>query len=411
VRNNAASGVSATFPVICGVAAVISIGWCFDQLPDAPRTLATPPPVEPATDLIAGRSLDEWRELMKSVPVDDPERSQFVPALTQIVQSPQFPWFTRRQAALTLGRWGSAAVDAVPFLEALIEESETHPEEATTLWALKGLSLFGPYAASAGRTVATVVVDANQPEAHRLAAMECLSQIGDAYPAGTAPLIQIAQNSTENGVLQRGAVEALGLFRGGASIAIPALLRCLDDPDDDIRREAAASLGRQGPAAEIAQPALLDLLTGDADPGVRDAAGVALAQTGPAVLPSVITLLHVDDAELRLRAARIVGQLGRRATSAAPELRPLWDDPDAAVRLAALESYWKTTGDGGTVAPRIAELLTSDERNLRRQAYLLLNTLGAALRSADPVLQRQLDHPRAEVRSVARKLLSLQSAR
>lgn len=394
---------SGTFATLCGLSALISTGWFLGQIPASHCSII-------AIELIEGRTLDEWRELIKSVDLNDPDRGNYVPALIQIVQSPQTPWFTRRQAAQALGRWGTSAVEAVPVLERLLEEPESDSEEATVFWALKGLSLFGPLAASAAPKVSRIALDFNQSEDHRLAAMECLSQVGSTHPAGVVTLIQIAQTSSGNPALRRGAVEAIGLFRGGASVAIPALLRCLDDPDHNIRREAAVSLGRQGAAAEIAQPSLFDLMTGDPDPGVRDAAGLALSQTGTNALSTLVEILEAEDAELRRRAAHVIGLFGRRGKSAASALPRLWDAPEEEVRLAALDATWKTTGMGDRIASRIAELLTSEERNIRRQAFLLLISLGTAGGSARPVLQRQLTHPRVEVRTVARKLLEQSAA-
>ncbi len=395
-----------------GVIALIATGWVLATTP-APeveqQTIAVEPAAEESKPLIAGRTLDEWRELMKSVDLQDPERGQYVPGLIEIVQSPQLPWFTRRQAAQTLGRWGTLAADAVPVLERLLNESGQHPDETTCFWALKGLSLFGPVAASAVPSIVHVALDSNQSEEHRLAAMECLSQIGVTQPVGLQPLIQIAQSTGEDRgarVLRRGAVEAIGLYRGGAALAVPALLHCLEDIDADIRREAAAALGKQGNAAEIAQPALFDRMVGDTDGGVRDAAGIALSQTGPAIIPALIEVLEADDAELRWRGAQTLGRFGRRAVASSAGLERTWDDPMPQVQLAALEASWRVTGRGEEIAPRVARLLAVEERNLRRQAYLLLVAMGPAASNARVVLEELRAHPRAEIRNVAAKVLS-----
>lgn len=390
----------------CGLIAAVAIGGMFAMLPPPVSQVVTPVPECDTPEIaIDGRSLDDWRELMKSLPINDPERGHYVPGLVQIVRSPQIPWFTRRQAAQTLGRWGEPAQAAVPVLESLLQDSADHEDETTRFWALKGLSLFGPVAASAGNSVGHIAAGSHHTVGERLAAMECLSQIGSAYPPGIASLTQILHSSENTNELRRGAVEALGLFRGGASVAVPALVRCLEDSDPDLRREAAASLGRQGPAAELAQPSLLDRLVDDPDAAVRDAAGTALAQTGPSAVSVVAVLLEAPDAELRTRAVRVIGQIGARAATAASLLRPLWNDPSEEVRLAALESSWKITRQGTQLAPRVAELLTSEERNIRRQAYLLLIALGPSAVSARPILEQQRTHERSEVRAVAERLL------
>lgn len=394
------------------------------SIPSATPPKATPtpdpapehaPPSVAKTDAairIDGRTVEEWRELMNTLDHEDASRTEYVPGLIEIVKSAQIPWFTRRQAALTLGRWGSAAADAVPILAALLDEQEDQEEETTVFWALKGLSLFGPEASEVVPRVSLLVLDSARPEAQRLAGMECLSQIGSAHPAAISPLLQIAQATKDSStplMVRRGAIEALGLFRGGAPAAVPVLIRVLDDPNVDLRREAATALGRQGGNAEIAQPALFDRFVGDEDPIVRDAAGTALSLTGTAALPALLSLLEEKDSELRVRSADVIGNWGSAAASAAPVLKPLWDDPVAEVRLAALVATWKVTRQGAAIAPRAARELTDANRNIRRSAYLLLESLGPAAASARPVLEEQLHHPRPEIRSVARKLLATQT--
>lgn len=405
--------------ILVPVTALVTVVWGIAVgTPSGPATIPAtitrqpnlPAETEKVSSLpsIEGRSLNDWRELMNTLDHSDPSRSRYVPGLIEIVQSSEVPWFTRRQAALTLGRWGLPAAAAVPVLEQLLGEGEAHAEETTCFWALKGLSLFGPFAQSTVPKVSQIVMDAHRPDDQRLAAMECLSQIGTANPSGLIPLLKITQSASQDQnsvVLRRGAVEAIGLFRGGAPAAVPALIHLLDDPDTDLRREAAASLGRQGPSAEIAQAALFDTLVNDPDPAVRDAAGVALAQTGPGAISALVSLLDQDEPELRTRGATVLGKFGRVARSMAPSLKGHWDDPEAAVRLATLEAFWRVTGSGEAVAERIALELASDERVIRRQAYMLLIALGPAARPAKLVFVELLSHSRPEIRAAARKLL------
>ncbi len=375
-----------------------------------PITLAARTESEPSPRLIQGRTLDEWREIMLTLDHNDATRADSVPALMEIARTSDFPWFTRRQAAVTLGRWGTAATAAIPLLEELLDTPEEDAGEAPVFWALKGLSLFGPAARDVVPKVSTIALNPHRPVEQRLAAMECLSQIGSANPSGLLPLLQISQiNVIESAplILRRGSIEAIGYFRGGAPTAVPVLMRALDDPDVEMRREAAIALGRQGLTAEIAQTALFDRFVSDDDPTVRDAAGIALGQTGLIILPAVISLLEEKDPELRLRSAVILGKMGRGAASAAPALKALWEDPDAEIRLAGLKAYWKVTQRGDSVAPNAAAELTDSNRNIRREAYLLLVALGSSARTAQPVLEAQLESNRPEVRSVARKLLRM----
>ncbi len=70
------------------------------------------------------------------------------------------------------------------------------------------------------------------------------------------------------------AASALELERYGprAAEAIPALIRCLDDREPDVRRASASALGQLGPSAVVAIPTLAKLAESDADEQVRQAA-------------------------------------------------------------------------------------------------------------------------------------------
>jgi len=62
--------------------------------------------------------------------------------------------------------------------------------------------------------------------------------------------------NSQDAVTRREAVKALGQLGEEGAVAVPALVRMLNDPNDDIRVSVAESLGRIGPDAAIALPAL-----------------------------------------------------------------------------------------------------------------------------------------------------------
>ena len=68
--------------------------------------------------------------------------------------------------------------------------------------------------------------------------------------------------------VRRSAADALGKIGPPAAEAVPALAAALHDPDEDVRRSAADALGKIGPAAAEAVPALAAALH-DPDRDVR----------------------------------------------------------------------------------------------------------------------------------------------
>jgi hypothetical protein len=107
---------------------------------------------------------------------------------------------------------------------------------------------------------------------------------------------------------------------------VPLLTTALRDGDWSVRKRAAESLGRMGPSAKAAVPALFALLSSEED---RDAARGALREidaVGPEALPALIKALEVDDGRVRYYAVFYLGKLGPAAKEALPALRRLTDD-------------------------------------------------------------------------------------
>lgn len=72
--------------------------------------------------------------------------------------------------------------------------------------------------------------------------------------------------------------------------AVPSLVETLQDPDRDVRAQAARALARMGPRAEPAIPALIAALN-DSDKEVRMGAARALGQIGPPAAEAVPDLI------------------------------------------------------------------------------------------------------------------------
>lgn len=73
--------------------------------------------------------------------------------------------------------------------------------------------------------------------------------------------------------------------------AVPELVIALEDPDRDVRAQAARALARMGPQAEDAIPALIEALDDD-DKEVRQGAARALGQIGPLAEEAVPALVQ-----------------------------------------------------------------------------------------------------------------------
>ena len=372
------------------------------------------PRLSPTEKRFEGRSLDEWREVIKSLDFQSPDAAAAVPGLMAIVEDEAAPWFTRRQAALTLGRIGAPAAKAVPLMERYATSSMGDGETSTPLWAVKALALYGKVAAPATPTLARLLADSKTDLAVRMMSIEALCRIGTAHPLALATVVnelQSHQPRIESGPFRSGeeldrvaaCIESLELFRGDAESSVPVLLRYSEDREDRIRRAVAVTLGAIGPRASDAASRLATMTIADRSHDVRDVAAVALGQIGGTEWLAKI-LRHPDE-EIRERAATGLGYSPPRDPMASETLGLARMDASPRVRIAAIEATERLRSDPQLTAPAAAREITAMDRHVRLRAIRFLTKLGLKAAPAIPVLEQLDQHPEAQVRESAEKLL------
>lgn len=361
-----------------------------------------------------GLSLEEWRRRIPDLDFASPEIASAIPGLLAIVRDREAPWFSRRQAAVTLGRIGEPARAAIPVLVELLDEPAGVPEEAARIWSLKALALFGPLAEESTPRLIEILRDDCATDHARLGALEALGRIGpsraEVLPAIIATLEGRDPQRDERGwspELERrvAAAEILELFGGHAAPAVPALIRATRHESPLLRRAAANTLGLVGPAAEPAASELVDLVLFDEHEEVRDLAARALARIGDGGEQALVRLLADPEAAVRERAA---GAL-RHLTFAAPEtitaLQRARDDPSGMMRVASLDALWRLTTDPAFVLDRAVDELSNGDREVRVRAVLLLEAMGRAARPATARLRALAEDGPPHVQQAARRAL------
>jgi len=122
-----------------------------------------------------------------------------------------------------------------------------------------------------------------------------------------------------------------------AAPAVPALIKLLNESSDpNIQGEAALSLGRIGPAAQDAVPALIAVLRCfDSDDSYCAVAALGNIHSKPELaVPALIR--HLEKSGLRpvdlRRTIESIGNFGTNAQAAIPALEQLAKDPDNDIR-------------------------------------------------------------------------------
>lgn len=170
-------------------------------------------------------------------------------------------------------------------------------------------------------------------------AAAALSEFGPEARVALPELIRAVQD--ESPIVRRRALRAIALIGpAAAEDSLSNLIAATEDVDESVALQAVATLGEFGPPAAPAVPALVAVVwTGDVRR--RAVAGVALTRVGEAAVPSLIQSLTHPAAEVRGKVAHLLGKIGPAAAEARPALQALESDRDPAVRAqaaAALEA-------------------------------------------------------------------------
>eukprot|EP00435_Cladocopium_sp_Y103_P059179 s428_g21.t1 len=172
----------------------------------------------------------------------------------------------------------------------------------------------------------------------------------------------------------------LGRGTDGVSVAVPALLHCAEDEDDDVRCAAARALGHIG--TETCAPELVRLLA-DEDGGVRWGAAEALGNLGAAASCGVAQLkeaLEDEEEDVRGTSAQSLSKLVKRGAVAAADVVPSFieclADDEWTVRRSVAEALGRcgtAASDAVATLRRVAEL--DSNVSVRKAAEFALNSI------------------------------------
>ncbi|MGH7254603.1 MAG: HEAT repeat domain-containing protein [Nitrospirales bacterium] len=187
--------------------------------------------------------------------------------------------------------------------------------------------------------------------------------------------------------IRRTAAQSLGKISDPS--AAPALVEHLSDPDPLVRRDSAWALGALGEAA--LDVAALPLLARLDDPveEVKTAAAQALGRMGPTqtMVELLIEALHHPEATTRREAAQALAWL--EPPSAFHALLEALQDRDAGVRQRALAGLGEQADLRALPAFR-ARLLHDPDAGVRSEAAFRLGKLGG--KDSVPTLRTALKH-------------------
>jgi HEAT repeat protein/nucleoside phosphorylase len=181
-----------------------------------------------------------------------------------------------------------------------------------------------------------------------------------------------------------------GLGQLGFEVAIPELLKALEDQDSTVKKRTCIALGQLGSEAAIA--GLLEALE-DQDTNVRREAATALGQlNSEAVIPGLLKALEHSNSDIRWCATEGLKQLG--SENAVSHLLRVLQDENADVRCKAAEALGQLGSQ--EAIPGLLSALRDHYQRVRSKAAEALGQLGS--QEAIPHLLKALEDKDAKVR-------------
>ncbi len=177
-----------------------------------------------------------------------------------------------------------------------------------------------------------------------------------------------------------------------------------NNPDIELRRRAAYLLGQtESPSPEVV--AALTAALSDPQMETRWYAIDALGRFGPnaaSAVPAMVKSLEstVNDATVRRRGARSLGRIGPAAKAAAPVLAAALESDDLLYRIEAALALWRINRDKRAV-PALLALLREDNDDAAFAAAMALAELNDDSPATINALVRTLGHANADVRQAA----------
>jgi HEAT repeat protein len=360
------------------------------------------------------------------------EAADAVPALTKLL-GPAHPPKLRLEAAMALSSIGPAAVTALPELMDILDKKDP----VVMPGAIFAVGRLGPAGKPAekklkdiasredpfSRVISTWALCKIQPENQKLLAdsmpilvTALLDKEQRTQSAATKCLIDLkprasilmpAISKIADGANTETTKNIVEVVADAGPTAVPILIKALDV--ESLRPRVAVILGRLGPEAKDAAPALASILEKDKTPAARREALIALGAIGPFAYgqtPAVAKVLKDDDLQLRAAACYAIGKIGPLAIGSKNDLLECLKSEDELCNMAAAWALARVDPhcpEGAQKSvPCLVKGLFNADAHIRMEAVSALQLMGVQAQEAVPALKKvAADDPQAVVRIAA----------
>lgn len=265
--------------------------------------------------------------------------------------------------------------------------------------SIETLALGGPATAP---KVADHLTDPN-PDV-RDKAVEVLAGWGSRAAPGVPRVLYHLRNVDP--AIRTSAAEALA--RMGVASSANGLERACEDSDARVRAWAHAGLARIEGDCQEHMESVAGLLASGAAPDDAAAAMARMSCVNQDVVEVLVRALAKDDDDIRVAAAHAIGRIGPKAAAAVPALMAaLGDEKNFRLRQAALVALARMGPKAATAVPMLTQVLEDRAPRFRELAAIALGAVGSAARQAIGPLKKLTTDPDGRVQAAAKRALGL----
>lgn len=362
-----------------------------------------------------------------------PDAKSSVPEMAKALKDPNEE--VRQRAAHALGLIGPEAREAIPALYEALKDKKVwssadwalnqmdsgykvaspdlagklkSPDDAVRAGAVLTLGQMGPNHMPQVSTLVAFLKDTS--EQVRINAARALLLIGARPTTSLLPaLIEALKDKRPE--VRCGVARVLQAGGAESKLAIPFLAQSLKDGDPSVRIEAAIALLALSPESDTVPLSLLLEGLQNPLPDVHSRAAYAIGKLGPAAkeaIPALVQILKKGLTNERAWAAIAIGNIGPEAKDVSPALLEALRDPsDGIVRLRAAEALWRIERQPTQVLPTLVESLKGANSSERLVAALVLSQMGPAAKDALPELVQAIKDSNVPTRHWIIQALSL----
>ncbi|MHC4355248.1 MAG: HEAT repeat domain-containing protein, partial [Planctomycetota bacterium] len=267
--------------------------------------------------------------------------------------------------------------------------------------AVSALTMLGPISKPVVPDLVEALEHSSVPRKHIASALARMGK--DARPA----VPELAKLLQDTDLMTRAdAIYALSQI-GGPDIAptVPLLIQALKTHDathtamaSNVRSKAATALGKTGPDARPAIPALVIAL-GDEDERVRESAAKAISEIDPTDLrgvPALVEAMSDESGRVRSAAAQSLLKIGPVNREVVLAFIRVADDNWKSVTQASDEFFRLLGPQHGYAVPDLVEMLKIPNERSQRNAITALGRIGPAAAPAAPYILESMKNPNLE---------------